>query len=259
MRDNIGNRMKENYENPAKTRLMKRVPVIVRLDMRAGHTFTKGFDKPFDEVFMYSMIDTTNYLVNSTQGCTLGYVQSDEISLLLTDYATFTSEPYFDYEVEKICSTLASTATLRFNRAFSYHYASYRETTVNPLTELLQAYNTAEDRGATFDCRCFNIPKEEVTNYFLWRQLDAIRNSIQSLGRKYFSSKALYGLNCNEIKALLKECFQVDWDDLYVTEKRGTFITRGGSDLEYMSTFYPDLRVAAGRELLKKYIYIEQE
>ena len=116
--DDLGKRMKEYYEQIPKTKLMRRTPVAIRLDGRAFHTFTKGFQKPFDEVLVKSMQETTKYLCENIQGCVLGYTQSDEITLILVDYKNLNTAAWFDYEVQKMCSIAASMATLVFNRRF---------------------------------------------------------------------------------------------------------------------------------------------
>lgn len=97
---------------------MRRTPVIIRLDGKAFHTFTKGFVKPFDECMSKAMQETMKYLCENIQGCVLGYTQSDEITLVLIDYQKLTTDAWFDYNVQKICSVAASMATLIFNRRF---------------------------------------------------------------------------------------------------------------------------------------------
>lgn len=147
------------------------------------------------------MQETMKYLCENIQGCVLGYTQSDEISLILIDYQKLTTDSWFDYEVQKICSVTASMATLIFNRKF---HAQVNELIWNgSLTdeELATAYRRSIKMGAMFDSRCFNIPKEEVTNYILWRQQDATRNSINSVGQAYFPHKQLEGLTKS------KNCF----------------------------------------------------
>ena len=116
--DALGARMKENYENISKTKLLRRTPVAIRIDGKAFHTFTRGFKKPFDDILIKSMEETMLYLCKNIQGCVLGYHQSDEITLILTDYKRFNSDAWFDYEVQKLCSIAASMATLAFNRIF---------------------------------------------------------------------------------------------------------------------------------------------
>ena len=116
-KDSLGDRMKQ-YENIPKNQLMRRQPVIIRIDGKAFHTFTRGFQRPFDNILIKSMQETMKYLCENIQGCKLGYCQSDEISLLLTDYENINTAAWFDYQVQKMCSIAASMATLAFNRAF---------------------------------------------------------------------------------------------------------------------------------------------
>ena len=117
--DDLGTRMKEFYENVPKTRLLRRTPVALRIDGKAFHTFTRGFQKPFDPVLMKSMQQTMKYLCENIQGCVFGYTQSDEITLILIDYQKLTSSAWFDYEIQKVCSISASMATMAFNRFFA--------------------------------------------------------------------------------------------------------------------------------------------
>ena len=115
----LGKRMKEFYEQVPKIRLVRRMPVMIRIDGKAFHTFTRGFQKPFDDVLIKSMQETMKYLCENIQGCVFGYTQSDEITLVLVDYKKLTSSAWFDYEVQKMCSISASMATMIFNKVFS--------------------------------------------------------------------------------------------------------------------------------------------
>lgn len=115
----LGKRMKEFYEQVPKTRLVRRMPVMIRIDGKAFHTFTRGFQKPFDDILIKSMQETMKYLCENIQGCVFGYTQSDEITLVLVDYKKLTSSAWFDYEVQKMCSISASMATMIFNKVFS--------------------------------------------------------------------------------------------------------------------------------------------
>ena len=117
--DELGSRMKNYYESIPKTRLMRRTPVAIRIDGKAFHTFTRGFQKPFDEVLGNAMARTMEHLCRNIQGCIFGYTQSDEITLILIDYQTLETSAWFDYEVQKICSIAASMATLAFNRYYA--------------------------------------------------------------------------------------------------------------------------------------------
>lgn len=225
--DDLGCRMKTFYEQIPKTKLMRRCPVAIRIDGKAFHTFTRGFQKPFDEVLIKSMQETMKYLCENIQGCVLGYTQSDEITLILVDYKKLTSSAWFDYEVQKICSIAASMATMAFNRAFVKEVKKYSfELSMGIHTDeerrLLDIYDKAIDKGAMFDARCFNIPKEEVTNLVYWRQLDASRNSIQMVGQANFSHKELQNRSCNDIQDMLMTQKGINWNDLPTYQKRGS-------------------------------------
>lgn len=221
-RDDLGDRMKDYYESRSKTRLTRRMPVIIRLDGKAFHTFTKGFKKPFDMIMVKAMQETMKYLCENIQGCVLGYTQSDEITLVLIDYQNLNSDAWFDYEVQKLCSVSASMATFAFNRAFVKHVTDYLYNPEGYDGSPISAYDWASKEGAFFDARCFNIPKEEVTNCLLWRQQDATRNSIHMTGRAYFSHKQIEGLNSNDIQDLLLQEKGINWNDLPTTLKRGS-------------------------------------
>ena len=214
--DNLGKRMKENYESVPKTHLMRRTPVAIRLDGKAFHTFTRGFNKPFDRVLMNSMQETMKYLCQHIQGCVFGYTQSDEITLILKDYNTFETEAWFDYEVQKMCSISASMATMAFNKIFA-NEVDYLE-----MTNEADMYYPALNKGAMFDARCFNIPREEVVNLIYWRQLDAVRNSIQMVGQANFSHKELQGKSCNMIQDMLFTEKGINWNDFPTDCKRGS-------------------------------------
>jgi tRNA(His) 5'-end guanylyltransferase len=238
---NLGTRMKTYYEQIPKTKLMRRTPVIIRIDGKAFHTFTRGFQKPFDEVLIESMQETTKYLCENIQGCVLGYTQSDEISLVLVDYQKLETSAWFDYEVQKMCSIAASMATLAFNRYFVENTKNealvfteewLEDDEFNPnyrnkkLRELWLVHDKAVKKGAMFDARVFNIPKEEVTNYIYWRQLDATRNSIQMVGQVNFSHKELQNKSCNDIQDMLITQKGVNWNDLPTYQKRGSCIVK---------------------------------
>ena len=223
--DDLGTRMKEFYENIPKTKLMRRTPVAIRIDGKAFHTFTKGLKKPFDDILIEVMQETTKYLCKNIQGCKFGYTQSDEITLILVDYENLNSSAWFDYEVQKLCSISASMATMIFNRLFEKAYLKNFGVTSTPEdTTYLDTLKKCVEKGAMFDARCFNIPKEEVTNLVYWRQLDAARNSVQMVGRAYFSHKELENCNCNKIQDMLYEKFGINWDEFPTYKNRGTAV-----------------------------------
>ncbi len=221
--DELGKRMKEYYEQVPKTRLVRRMPVAIRLDGKAFHSFTRGFKKPFDEILIKSMQETMQKLCENIQGCVLGYHQSDEITLILVDYKKLTSSAFFDYEVQKVCSIAASMCTLYFNQRFRTNVnAFFAGKSGEELGEYHKTMCLARDRGAMFDARCFNIPKEEVCNLIYWRQLDATRNSIQMVGQANFSHKELQNKSCNQIQDMLMLERGINWNDLPVYQKRGS-------------------------------------
>ena len=228
LKDDLGKRMKENYEQISKTRLMRREPVIIRLDGKNFHTYARNFKKPFDHILMETMQQTMKYLCENVSTCVLGYTESDEISLLLIDYKKLNTQAWFDNEVQKMCSVSASMATMIFNMIFRKNAEEETENFYeawNTTKEEEKYINTllkAVEKGAMFDSRVFNIPKEEVTNYFYWRQLDATRNSIQMVGQANFSHKELHKKSCNDIQDMLYEQKGINWNDFSVPEKRGS-------------------------------------
>ena len=244
VRDELGKRMKK-YESVSKTVLMRRTPVIIRIDGKAFHTFTKGFEKPFDRVLVKTMQETTKYLCENIQGCVFGYTQSDEISLVLIDYQTLTTDAWFDYEVQKLCSIAASMATIAFNKFFDKNIEIFLlNEVVNNQGDIIdeqkyQLHRThlkAAEKGAMFDARAFNIPKEEVTNCIYWRQLDATRNSIQMVGQAHFSHNELHEKTCNQIQDMLHEQKGINWNDYPTYLKRGTAVIRNTMIIEPYGT-----------------------
>jgi tRNA(His) 5'-end guanylyltransferase len=225
-RDDLGNRMKTFYEEIPKTKLMRRTPVVIRIDGKAFHTFTRGFKRPFDDILIKTMQETAKYLCENIQGCQLAYVQSDEISLLLIDYQRFETSAWFDYEMQKMCSISASMATMAFNKIFrdtvgELHIKGALEKEYSCIL-----YKAAQ-KGAMFDSRVFNIPREEATNYFYWRQLDASRNSIQMVGQANFSHKELQHKSCNDMTQK-----GINWNDFPAYQKRGSCVVRNKIVLE---------------------------
>ena len=230
----LATRMKD-YESVSKTRLTRRTPVIIRIDGKAFHTFTKGMRRPFDYVLIETMRETTRYLCENIQGCVLGYTQSDEISRVLVDYKTFETSAWFDNEVQKICSVSASMATMAFNKFFRRYVENLYYNTKVAMTdeEERKWYELYESKFdiAMFDARCFNLPKEEVTNYIYWRQLDAMRNSIQAVGQANFSQTQLNLKSCNDIKDMLKQK-GINWDDFPTGLKRGSCAVKSDNPVD---------------------------
>ncbi|MGN1307947.1 MAG: tRNA(His) guanylyltransferase Thg1 family protein [Faecousia sp.] len=221
LQDDLGKRMKSYYEEIPKTKLMRRTPVAIRVDGKAFHTFTRGFHKPFDEVLTCAMQETMRYLCQNIQGCVLGYTQSDEITLLLVDYQSLDASAWFDYEVQKMCSIAASMATLAFAKAFQKE-ATRCISAAEDTSDYQRTLQAAMEKGAMFDARVFNIPKEEAANLLYWRQLDAIRNSILTFGQAHFSHKQMQGKSCTQIRELLLTEKGIDWEQLPLHLQRGS-------------------------------------
>lgn len=201
MRDSLGDRMKKQYEDRTRFFLPRRTYTIARVDGKAFHSYTRGLRRPFDDDFIGWMNETALALCDEVQGCEFGFVQSDEISLLLTDFAKITTDAYFDGNVQKIASVTASIATREFNLRSS-------------------------KPTALFDSRVFTIPDPtEVENYFIWRQQDAERNSLQSLCQAHFSAKQLHGASRGAQHELLHG-IGINWNDLAPELKRGRLVSQ---------------------------------
>lgn len=220
-KDSLGDRMK-GYENISRIYLTRRTPIIIRIDGKAFHTFTRGFVRPFDDVLIKSMQNTAKYLCENIMGCKLAYTQSDEISLLLVDYEKIETQAWFDNNLQKMVSVAASMATMAFNRFFR------EEMDKDPTIPSVRYnwYTAAINKGAMFDARAFLLPKEEVNNYFIFRQQDATRNSIQMVAQSNFSHKELQGKSCNVLQDMLHEQKGINWNDYPTVYKCGSCIIK---------------------------------
>lgn len=240
----LGDRMRR-YENVTRNYLVRRVPVIIRLDGKSFHTFTSGLKKPFDPILVSAMQNTMKLLCENIQGCVLGYTQSDEITLVVTDYATFDTMPWLNYSIRKMVSISASMTTLYFNRAFrsearKYSLDFHTSNRVDDYAErdYIERVESITN-SALFDSRAFNIPREEeVCNNLIWRQKDAIRNSIQMVGRAHFSHTELDRKSCDNIKSMLLEKHGIDWDNIPIHLQRGSCCIRVEIEKEYTPDVY---------------------
>lgn len=267
-RDALGDRMKK-YEYITRTYLVPRMPVIIRLDGKAFHTFTRCFKKPFDEVLISTMQDTTKYLCENIQGCVLGYTQSDEITLVLVDYKKLNSCAWFDNNIQKMCSIAASMATFAFNRFFVANLnAFYKSNTDIDLTEIgyhitfseeddckyYEAYKKAAEKGAMFDARVFNIPKEEVCNCVLWRQNDATRNSVEMVAQAHFSHGVLQNKSQSQMQDMLMLEKGINWNDFPVHQKRGSCCIKVQGDEDKRPKWIIDKNIPIFKGDGRKYI-----
>ena len=210
----LGDRMK-GYEHITRYYLTRRTPVIIRIDGKGFHSFTKGFNKPFDDILKNAMHNTMKELCENVEGCVIGYTQSDEISLVLCDYQKIDTEPWFGNGLLKICSVTASIATSAFNKHFR-----------NAVQGIVDNVYMQRIDKANFDSRAFNIPKDEVNNYMIWRQQDAIRNSIEATAQAYFSQKQLCGVNCSMALEMLLTEKNIEWHSFPLSLQRGVCCIR---------------------------------
>ena len=211
MNDELGKRIKDQYESRSRTFLPRRTYTILRLDGKSFHQFCKHLIKPFDVDFISDMNETTLYLCKQIQGCKMGYVQSDEISLLLTDFEKITTDAWFDGNVQKMVSVSASYATSKFNQ----------------LRFLRSRIKIMDMKLAEFDSRAFTIPDPtEVENYFVWRQKDCMRNSISMVAQSNFSHKELQNKSTNEMQEMLFQKKGINWNNTDDGQKRGRLIVK---------------------------------
>lgn len=208
MQDALGDRMKANYEDRTRISLPRRSYTLIRIDGKAFHTYTRGMIRPFDDGLIDDMDATAAYLCKNIMGAKFAFVQSDEISILLTDFEDIGTQSWFDSNLQKMCSVSSSQATRAFNEA------------------RLKRNGMDAMKWAEFDSRVFQIPqKAEVENYFIWRQQDTTRNSISSVAQSLYSSKELHGKNTDEQQELI---FQkgINWNDYAPKYKRGRMIVK---------------------------------
>jgi tRNA(His) guanylyltransferase len=225
--DELANRQKEFYESRSRIFLPRRNNTIFRLDGKTFKTYTQGLQKPFDMALVEAMNQTALALCEEIQGAKLAFVQSDEITVFVTDYDTNQTSAWFDYNVQKMVSISAAIATMSFNK---------------------QRWANGFTKDALFDSRVFQISfLPEVQNNFLWRQLDCTRNSISTVAQALYSAKELHGKTTSEMQEmifqkreilksmLLKngtmmshelESSSFNWNDLPVGLKRGRIVRR---------------------------------
>ena len=261
-KDDLGTRMKENYEIRTRQYLPRRTNTIIRLDGKAFHTFTKGYERPFDDQLIDMMNYTTQYLCENVQGVVMGYTQSDEITLVLQDYNKLTSDAWFDGQVQKIVSVSASMATAYFNSLLMQNYFSddgYKEGISSHFDEDMTREEVGDMRisirklinympfdrpMAMFDSRVFTIAEQaEVINNLIWRQQDAVRNSISMVAQSLYSHKELHKKSANEMQEMIFQKGQ-NWNDLDAGKKRGRMVVKEQID----KVLRPDI----GESLMKK-------
>lgn len=215
-------------------------------------------------------------LCQSIQGCVFGYTQSDEITLILVDYETISQEAWFNYEIQKMVSTAASMTTMYFNKIFerktrefvmencclmdSNDDFSQEENPDEELHRYVKIYKDAVSKGAMFDARCFNVPKEEVTNLIYWRQLVAIRNYVQMAARTHLSNTEVKNKITKEMKQMLEQ-IGITWEDYPVDCQRGACAIREQRDGDVRPHWYVDKNIpifkGKDRDYVNRFVFIE--
>lgn len=218
----LGDRMKR-YEDVSRYYLTRRTPVIIRVDGRAFHTLLRGTEKPFSRFFISIMQNAAGLLADSIQGLKLVYVQSDEASFLLTDYDEINTQGWFDYNLSKMISISAAGMAANFELFSS------------------QLWPQPFSGMGIFDSRVFNIPKEEVANYFLWRAKDWQRNSLSMYARSFFSHKQLINKNSAEVHEMLHGIGKNWTTDLDDRLKNGSWLIKDQGWRFDILPSYPDI------------------
>jgi tRNA(His) guanylyltransferase len=217
MNDPLGDRMKGNYEDRTRFSLPRRTYTIIRLDGKAFHTYTKGLDKPFDQGLSDDIDTAIKAIMPQIQGAVFAYTQSDEISILVTDFALPTTDAWFDGNLQKMCSVSASLMTAQFNQARVLRKV-YSKEPIEHINGMELAY---------FDARIFTIPDPtEVMNYFIWRNNDCARNSLSMVAQDKFSHTELQGKGGTELHEML-HAKGVNWANDYTDDqKNGRLIVK---------------------------------
>ena len=214
-KDPLGQRIKDFYESRTQTKLPRRAYTIMRLDGKAFHTYTKGLPRPFDLALTEDMDAAAQFLCENIQGAKFAYVQSDEISILITDFAQIATTSWFDGNVQKMTSISASMCTAKFNEVRRTRFVDQKDGFMRP------------PMLAMFDSRVFTIPASiEVENYFIWRQQDATRNSISSAAQSMFSPTELHKKSTNEMQEMMFSLRETNWNDYDPKFKRGRMIVK---------------------------------
>ena len=282
LKDSLGDRMKR-YESVPRLSLSQRIPVIVRLDGKAFHTFTRSFPRPFDHILQNTMIAAAKAVAAEMQGFKIAYTQSDEVSFLLTDYDTVETCPWFDYDQQKLATVAASIMTAHFNQelreriqlnndnlilkrdykdddfslkagargkvecklgpgAFGgqdpWYNVNYGGMTIaTPASDFISPPRDIPKSLAYFDGRAYNVPREDVSNYFLWRAKDWERNSLTMYASAFFSHKQLHGKSKQDRHDMLHSIGKNWTTDLDPRDRNGTFFKIDGKEEHYPAVY----------------------
>ena len=246
----LGDRIKTNYENRTRFYLPRRTYTVCRIDGKAFHSFCKGLVKPFDEGFIEDMDLTAVYLCENIQGAKLAFVQSDEISIILSDFDTISTDSWFDGNIQKMASVSASMASAKFNK-LRIHRALSNLDNCPDYSEIM--FILANQKLASFDSRFFTIPqRQEVLNYLIFREQDTVRNSISSLAQSLYYHSELEKKNQSDMQEM---CFQkgINWNDLPLKQKNGRLIVKQEVTLPVENIIY-DLKNIKAEYIRNKWV-----
>lgn len=208
MKNNLGDRIKK-YEAVTGRSATARMPLMIRVDGRAFHTYTRGMEKPFDQHLISSMVFAAINVAQNMQGFKAAYIQSDEATFCLTDYDGIDTQGWFDYDLFKVVSISAAMMSVFFGSCF-----------------------LASGRGfPVFDSRAFSVPASDIANAFLWRAKDWERNSLQMYARANFSAKQLHGKKRADMHEMLHGIGKNWATDITDQQRNGTFLINGGSGM----------------------------
>lgn len=209
--DPLGDRMKA-YEDIWRIKLPRRAYTILRLDGRSFSLLTRGMDRPFDHGFAHTMDLTAETLCQMIQGAVFAFTQSDEISILMQDFKEPGTQAWFDGNLSKILSISAGIASTHFLDVIGLQGGTIHH---------------------TFDARAFSLSDPvEAANYFVWRQRDAVRNSIQMAGQAKFSQSELHQKSTGQIQEMLFAQHAINWNDYPAGFKRGRVCVQDKYHLE---------------------------
>ena len=217
----LGDRMKTYYEDRTKVFLNRKTITIIRLDGNGFSKLTKNLDKPFDDGFSQDMDATALFLCEKLQGAKFAYTQSDEISIVLTDFDSQDTDAWYDYNVQKMTSIAASMATARFNQLRVLRMLNEADTPNS-------SYLIDNDyKLAFFDARVFQVPNvDEMFNAILWRQQDCTRNSISMAASANFPHKQIEGKSGSDKQEMLFKEKGINWNNYAIKYKRGIIIKK---------------------------------
>jgi len=239
MKDELGERMKEQYEHRTRYFLPRRTYTIIRLDGKAFHTYTRGLKKPFDTELYEDMDNAIVCMLPHIQGAVFAYTQSDEISVLVTDFAKPTTSAWFDNNIQKMVSVSASIITANFN-SLRLNRELLKQKDNDTPTYFNQYF--CKTTPAYFDSRAFTIPdRTEVMNYFIWRNQDCARNAVSMVAQSEFSHKELQGKSTSEMQEMLMSQKGINWSTYDEALKNGRLIVKVKENASLTFDSYPPI------------------